>query len=126
MQSRTTEHVSTRDYGPWRVTTKIVRTVERVRRHPEDYRVQPVFRIVNGRPVPALPGIPVCGVPESPSSRSWREGTRLSIRHAAMITGLPGWELWAEWLAVLEWVVDPAVYTPSPIRSRRRRSPSST
>ena len=102
MRGRTTDTTTVAEYGPWRVTTRTVRTVERVKRRPPKTRgVQPVYRFRDGQPVPspaAVPGGPL-RKPGDPAPE-YDDRRNLSVRHAARIAGVDEWRLWAGWLAV--------------------------
>jgi hypothetical protein len=123
--SNTKTYEKTEEHGPWRVTTTITRTVERVRQRPKDHVVQPLFEFVNGRPVPTLPG--------APGRRDdWKmydtmfplhedRGRRFSVHHMAVITRTPEWKLWAEWLAIHGHAVLPEFMQTPPCRRRRRK-----
>jgi hypothetical protein len=122
VQRRTTDQTAVAEYGPWRVTTRTIRTVERLRQRPRKWEgVQPVYRFRDGQPIPSPAAVPG-GPPRQPYKLSdpdaaYDDSRNHSIRSAARITGIEEWQLWAGWLAVHAGAVD----NLPPLRPLRRR-----
>ena len=125
MSGRTTDATVVAEYGPWRVTTRTIRTVERVKQRPKDGTIQPVYRFKDGQPFPAPAAMEGGPLTETVTNGGcvFQERRAFAVRHVSLLTGIDEWRLWAGWLAVHADTVDnlPPLRPLSKPRAGRRK-----